>query len=102
MAKEFDGDNQEIRQAATTAISKALKINPSRWTPLQRQSLENWALVLNSIPGLAKWSVEEKQQLVKIIQAKAAASELPYLRLTQSHSRFRKELQRLGSQITNR
>jgi hypothetical protein len=102
MAKEYDGDSKQIRQASAKAISKALKINPSRWTPLQRQSLQNWALVLNSIPGLAKWSVEEKQQLVKIIQAKAAASELPYLRLTQSHSRFRKELQRLGSQITNR
>ncbi|MGA2414345.1 MAG: hypothetical protein ABSF59_07845 [Candidatus Sulfotelmatobacter sp.] len=101
--KEFGGDSQKIRQAATTAISKVLKISPARrWTPRQRQALENWALALTQIPGLNDWSAKEKQQMVKIIQAKAAASELLCLRLTQSHSRFRKELLRLGSEITNR
>jgi hypothetical protein len=102
MAKEFNGDSQKIRQASTTAVCKALKINPAGWTPHERQSLENWSLILTLIPGLADWTKEEKQQLVKIIQAKSAASERPYLRLTQRHPRFRAELLRLGSQITNR
>ena len=102
MGKEFNGDSQKIRQASTAAVTNALKINSARWTPHERQSLENWSLVLTLIPGLPDWPRKEKAQIIKIIRAKSAASERPYLRLTQRHARFRTELLRLGSQITNR
>jgi hypothetical protein len=97
MAKEFDGESQKIRQASTATITKALKINPSRWTVLQNQSLENWSLVLTQIPNLSRWTPEEKHQLIKIIRAKCASTEMPYLHQTQNHPRLRSELLRLGS-----
>ena len=97
MAKEFDGESQKIRQASTATITKALKINPSRWTVLQNQSLENWSLVLTQIPNLSRWTPEEKHQLTKIIRAKCASTEMPYLHQTQNHPRLRSELLRLGS-----
>ena len=98
MAREFDSDSQEIRQASNAAVTRALNINPSRWTPAQRQSLENWSLVLALIPDLARWTPDEKHQLLKIIRAKSARNEMPYLRHTQYHPRLRAELLRLGSQ----
>jgi hypothetical protein len=67
---------------------------------LQRQALEDWSLVLALIPNLTRWLPDEKQQLVKIIQAKSAASEMPYLRQTQRHSRLRAELLRMGSRAS--
>jgi hypothetical protein len=97
MARDFDGESQKIRQASTATITKALRINPSRWTVLQNQSLENWSLVLTQIPNLARWSPKEKHQLIKIIQAKSAPTEIPYLHQTQNHPRLRAELLRLGS-----
>ena len=97
MAKEFNGESQKIRQASTATITKALKINPSRWTVLQTQSLENWSLVLTQIPNLSRWTPEEKHQLIKIIRAKCASTEMPYLHQTQNHPRLRAELLRLGS-----
>jgi hypothetical protein len=97
MAKEFDGESQKIRQASTATITKALKINPSRWTVLQNQSLENWSLVLTQIPNLSRWTPEEKHQLIKIIRAKCASTEMPYLHQTQNHARLKTELLRLGS-----
>ncbi len=97
MAREFDADSQKIRAASTAAVTRALGISATRWTPLQLQALENWALVLALIPDLARWSPDEKQQLVKIIRAKAATNEMPYLRQTQHHPRLRDELLRLGS-----
>jgi len=97
MSREFHGDSNKIRQASTTAVTRALNINPAHWTPTQQQALENWSLVLALIPGLTRWSPGEKQQLVKIIRAKSAANEMPYLRQTQRHPRLRKELLRLGS-----
>jgi Mlc titration factor MtfA (ptsG expression regulator) len=97
MAKEFDRESQKIRQASTATITKALKINPSRWTVLQNQSLENWSLVLTQIPNLTRWTPEEKHQLTKIIRAKCASTEMPYLHQTQNHPRLKTELLRLGS-----
>ena len=97
MARDFNGDSQKIRQASTTAVTKALNINPSRWTPEQKQALENWSLVLAQIPNLTHWTPDEKHQLIKIIRAKSASTEMPYLRQTQHHPRLRSEILRLGS-----
>jgi hypothetical protein len=97
MAREFNGESQEIRQASLAQVSRVLKINPARWTPAQMQSLENWSLVLAQIPNLSRWTPEEKHKLIKIIQAKSAKNEMPYLHQTQHHPRLRSELLRLGS-----
>jgi hypothetical protein len=97
MARDFNGDSYKIRQASTAAVTRALKINPVRWTPAQKQALEDWALVLALIPGLSRWTPDEKFQLAKIIRAKSAPNEMTYLRQTQQHGRLRAELLRLGS-----
>jgi hypothetical protein len=97
MARQFEGDSKKIRDASAAAVARALGIDAARWTPLQRQALENWSLVLALIPNLNRWLPDEKRQLVKIIQAKSAANETPYLRQTQRHSRLRAELLRMGS-----
>jgi hypothetical protein len=97
MAQQFDGDSRKIRQASTTSVIRALKINPAHWTPTQQQALENWSLVLALIPGLPRWSPQEKQRLVKIVRAKSASNEMLYLRRTQQLQRLRAELLRLGS-----
>jgi hypothetical protein len=97
MSREFNGDAHKLRQASIAQITQALNLNPARWTPAQKQSLENWSLVLALIPNLTRWTPAEKHQLIKIIRAKSAPNEMPYLRQTQRHPRLRSELLRLGS-----
>ncbi len=97
MERDFDAESQKIRRASTDAVTRALGVNPARWTPILRDSLENWSLVLALIPDLARWSPEEKRQLVRVIRAKSATNEMSYLRQTQRHSRLRSEILRLGS-----
>jgi hypothetical protein len=97
MAQHFNGDHQTIRQASTATVTKALNINPTRWTTIEKQALENWSLVLAQIPDLTRWTPQEKQNVVKIIRAKAARNEMPYLHQTQKHPRLREALIRLGS-----
>jgi hypothetical protein len=97
MAEHFDGDYQQIRNSSVAIVTQALKINPARWTRDQHKSLENWSLVLALIPNLAQWSSNEKHQLIKIIRAKAAPSEMSYLHQSQRHARLRAELLHLGS-----
>jgi hypothetical protein len=97
MARHFNGDSRRIRQASVAKVSRALGINSSRWSPIEKQALENWSLVLALLPRLERWSAQEKRELVKIIRAKSARNEMSYLRLTQRHARLRQELLRLGS-----
>ncbi len=97
MARDFDGDAQKIRKASTTAVARALNLNPSNWTPDQLHALDDWSLLLALIPDLARWTADEKIQLVKIIRAKSAPGEMFYLRQTQRHPRLRRELLRIGS-----
>jgi hypothetical protein len=97
MAQKFNGDSDKIRTASFATVTRALNLNPARWTPAQQQALENWSLFLALIPDLARWSPKEKRQLVKIVRAKSAGNEMPYLRQTQQHARLRTELLRLGA-----
>jgi hypothetical protein len=97
MSRDFNGNSQEIRKASTNATIRALRIDASRWSKTQIHSLENWALILAQVPDLSSWTPAEKDQLIKIIRAKSALNEMPYLRHTQHHPRLRAELLRLGS-----
>ncbi len=97
MARDFRGDSNRLRHGSTAAVIRALKIDPSNWTPGQKRVLENWSLVLALIPDLAGWTSEEKRRIAEIIGAKAARDEMPYLRLSQHHARLRQALLRLGS-----
>ncbi len=97
MAEHFEGDSGKLRASSLASSTRSLRINPSRWTALQQQSLENWSLVLALIPDLALWSPSEKHQLIEIIRSKSSSNEMRYLRQTQQHPRLRSELLRLGS-----
>jgi len=97
MTREFGGESARIRRASVDEVSRALKIDLSRWNPAERQAFENWSLVLGLIPNLRRWSAQEKQDAGKIILAQAGPNEMRYLRLTQLHPRLREELLRLGS-----
>jgi hypothetical protein len=55
------------------------------------------ALVLSTIPDVAKWSAIEKKAVAGILQAKERGSEARYLRLMQRHARLRTAMLKLGS-----
>jgi hypothetical protein len=97
MARNFNGDSNKLRQSSLAAVTRALDLKSSHWTPSQTQALQNWSAVLALIPDLARWTPAEKHQLIKIIRAKSAANELPYLRQTLRHPRLREALLLLGS-----
>jgi len=97
MAGEFNSSAAAIREASVKEVTRALRLDPVRWTAAQRSSLQNWCLVLALMPDLKRWSQREKRDLIQIIQSQSAANEMRYLRLTQRHPRLRRELLRLGS-----
>ncbi len=97
MARECDGELGRLGEVSVREVSRALGLNPARLSAAERQSLENWALILALIPGLAEWSSQEKRNLIEMIRSQSGRNEMRYLRQTQRQPRLRDEILRLGS-----
>ncbi len=100
MARDFGGDAVLMRDQSRRALERMLFPRgggTSAWTPLEKTAFENFAMVLAQASGLGAWTREDKEDLLRIIRAKAKQDEMLYLHLTQRHGRLRKELLRLGS-----
>ena len=96
MARAFDGDVLAMRKVAAAQLARNLKMDPDKLKAHARMAFDDFAMVLNLVPNIAKWSSDEKSRLREIIAAKAARTELRYLRLLQSHARLRVSIQRIG------
>jgi hypothetical protein len=85
MARDFGGDAVLMREHSIRALERILSVKidhvrsgvrTSSWTPLDKAAFENFALVLADMPGLRGWTREEKEDLVRIIRAKANQDEM--------------------------
>jgi hypothetical protein len=98
MAVHFEGDAGRLRRATAENVGSDLGLIPDRWKPVGLRSFENLALVLALIPDLSDWSVEERRDLARIVQAKTGKDESRYLWLLQRHTRLRSAIIGLGSE----
>jgi hypothetical protein len=87
LAARFGNDTDRMRQDAARFSARHFGID----------STSGLALVLSTIPDVAKWSSAEKKAVAGILQAKERSSEARYLRLMQRHARLREALLRPGS-----
>jgi hypothetical protein len=97
MAREFGGDAAEIRRAAVENVERALNVRTRGFKELERRAFADLALVLDQIPNLARWSKDEKREIVNIIRARAGPDEARYLRLLQRHTKLREHVIKIGS-----
>ena len=92
MSENFGGDASRMREVTIRQISKTLQLDLKALKPAELESFSNLALVLALIPGLSKWTQEEKKQVTEIMLAKGSGSEKHYLKLMQKHRPLRDAL----------
>ena len=102
MARDFGGDAALMRQQSTSALERTLDlkvggVSDISRAPPKKKAFEDFALVLADVPELRAWTREEKEDLLRIIRAKAMPDEMLYLHFSQLHGRLREALLRLGS-----
>ena len=97
MAQDFNGEGGRIRDASVKFVKRALDLRTDRRREAELNALENLALVLAMVPGIERWSADEKQLAAQIISAKARSDEARYLRLMQRHTKLRAGIIALGS-----
>jgi len=96
MAEEFNGDPESMCRATSAALAVELKVDPRKWSAVEQTAFVDFAFVLSLIPELKSWNANQKQALVAIVRAKAAADESAYLQLLQRHEALKKALVGLG------
>lgn len=96
-AREFGGDAQKIRAASLAAVTRALGIQQEKFNDEELRALSNFALPLALIPDLARWTSDERRDLVRVLRAKAGPDEKTYLRLLRRHARLRRAIIALGT-----
>jgi hypothetical protein len=99
MARDYAGDAEAMRKACVDKVSRQLGWAPSRLRPNESEVFSDFALVLNLVPDLARWSKEERNALREIIAAKAGRTEQRYQRLVLNHKRLRRAILRMGSPV---
>jgi hypothetical protein len=91
------GDAGALRQKAERRIARLLRLAPRSLSPRARHLFSSFALVLDRVPDLARWSRAERQAVGDVIEAKTSGSERRYLAVLRGHARLRRALIRLGS-----
>jgi hypothetical protein len=97
MARRFGGDAGPMRAELARRVTKILSVDTSKWSPLARCTLDNFAGVLGLVHNLSSWARDEKDALVEVIHAKTGRDEMRYLQLTKKHKRVRDALLKIGS-----
>ncbi len=98
MAEQYGGDAKAILAASVKRVARILGIHMRDWSEVELSTLSDFAVVLDLVPNLDRWSDGERQAVVGIIRAKAGADEARYLKLMQRHHRVRAAMIKLGSQ----
>lgn len=97
MAERHDGDSRKMHGACERALSRTLDIDLSLLGEEERRTFANFATVLALVPGIGRWSADEKDELTRILRAKSGVHESRYLLLMQKHRRLREAIISLGS-----
>jgi hypothetical protein len=97
MASRFGGDAVKIRGASQEQVALSLGLRMKDLKEAERRAFEDLALVLALIPDLARWTEDEKREVVRIVRAKAGADESRYVRLLLRHTKLRDAVIKIGS-----
>jgi len=97
MAAKHQGSATRMREESVELISQILAIKKADYGENFSSGLSDFAVVLALVSDLRDWSKQEKEDVVRIIEAKANADEARYLRLMQRHSKLRSAFIKLGS-----
>lgn len=97
LSKQLGDGERNLRQALVTSVAHALGVKPTDLSASEHRVFSDLALVLAIIPGLSRWSKEEKSAIKQIVRAKASADEARYVRLLQRHKKLRDGVRTIGS-----
>jgi len=91
VAERFGSDREQARAACEREAARALGVrSQAGWTGGERLGWSRWAPLVTSLPGLARWTPDERAALLSVVRAKGGRRESDFVRLFDAHRRLRR------------
>jgi hypothetical protein len=85
------------RTSAEVAVEsrRLLGVSINDWSAAEQDAWERWAPLVMVLPGLERWTKQERAALVEVIRAKGGRRESDFVRRFDAHTRLRRAIARL-------
>ena len=91
--KNFAGNRARALLACERKTKKELNIKTTRgWSTNEKKTIQQWSLLVQATLPLESWNNSERKRLVLLIKIKENVREIEFIKLSQKHHRFWKEL----------
>jgi hypothetical protein len=97
LALRFGADRERATQVCEKEAARLLGIRSFRgFTAGERLAWKRWSPLILTLPGVERWTREEKRALAKVARSKGGRWETDYLRLFNEHRKLRRALLELA------
>ena len=97
LALRFGADRERATQVCEKEAARLLGIRSFRgFTAGERLAWNRWSPLVLTLPGVERWTREEKHALAKVARSKGGRRESNYLRLFDAHRKLRRALLKLA------
>ena len=100
VARRHAGDREAATREAVGRVTRALGGGRlAGWTEAERRAFRQWALVVDLVPDLGRWSPRSRARLLRVIRAKGGRGEGPYVRRLLGHAQLARALEALVREV---
>ena len=89
LAKRFGSRREEGILWCSAEAARLLGLRSMRgWSKGERLAWERWGPLIVALPGITRWSLHERKELVQIVRAKGGRSEIEFVSRANKHERL--------------
>ncbi len=99
LARRFGSDREKAIRFCAEEAAEVLGAGPMRgWKAAERMAWNRWSPLMLALPGVERWTRDEKRALAEIARAKGGRRESDYILLFDAHRKLRRALITLSKQ----
>jgi hypothetical protein len=96
LSGRFGADREAGLRACSREAAERLGVRSlSGFTPSERQAWKRWSPLVLLLPGVKRWSRQNKRELARVVRAKGGRSERDFVRLFDRHRPLRRAVLKL-------
>ena len=97
LANRFGSDRERGEQVCAAEAAMLCGVpNWRRWSADERLWWTRWSPLVLILPGIGKWTADERARLAQVVRAKGGRRETDYVRLFDAHRKLRAALRALA------
>jgi hypothetical protein len=97
LGRRFGSDRERAMRVCEREAARLLGIRSFRgFTAGERLVWQRWSPVMLALPGVERWSREEKSALAEVVRSKGGPCESDYVRVFDAHLKLRRALLKLA------